>query len=95
MDERVLLSAIGGDGSGFEQIGLDVIEAHDKQLTSYAVERMKQIDHLTMYGPEEGRFGLVTFNLDTIHPHDLATVLDTNKTIQYFRGARLTEGFCF
>ncbi|MFP4977838.1 cysteine desulfurase [Paenibacillus sp. CN-4] len=60
-----------------EQIGLDVIEAHDKQLTSYAVERMKQIDHLTMYGPEEGRFGLVTFNLDTIHPHDLATVLDT------------------
>lgn len=60
-----------------EQIGLDVIEAHDKQLTSYAVERMKQIDHLTMYGAEEGRFGLVTFNLDTIHPHDLATVLDT------------------
>ncbi|MFB6366951.1 cysteine desulfurase [Paenibacillus elgii] len=60
-----------------EQIGLDVIEAHDKQLTSYAVERMKQIEHLTMYGPEEGRFGLVTFNLDTIHPHDLATVLDT------------------
>lgn len=60
-----------------EQIGLDVIEAHDKQLTSYAIERMKQIDHLTMYGPEEGRFGLVTFNLDTIHPHDLATVLDT------------------
>ncbi|MBR2564377.1 MAG: cysteine desulfurase [Bacillus sp. (in: Bacteria)] len=60
-----------------EQIGLDVIEAHDKQLTSYAVERMKQIDHVTMYGPEEGRFGLVTFNLDTIHPHDLATVLDT------------------
>lgn len=60
-----------------EQIGLDVIEAHDKLLTSYAVERMKQIEHLTMYGPEEGRFGLVTFNLGKIHPHDLATVLDS------------------
>ncbi|HIW34516.1 MAG TPA: SufS family cysteine desulfurase, partial [Candidatus Paenibacillus intestinavium] len=59
-----------------ELIGLDVIEAHDKQLTRYAVERMKQMEGLTIYGPEEGRFGLVTFNLDAIHPHDLATVLD-------------------
>ncbi|RUT36581.1 cysteine desulfurase [Paenibacillus zeisoli] len=75
----IIAGAIGlGAAIDFlEQIGLDVIEAHDKQLTSYAVERMKQIDHLTMYGTEEGRFGLVTFNLDTIHPHDLATVLDT------------------
>lgn len=53
-----------------EQIGLDVIEEHDKQLTRYVVERMKQIEHLTMYGPEKDRFGLVTFNLDKIHPHD-------------------------
>ncbi|NGP45106.1 cysteine desulfurase [Bacillaceae bacterium SIJ1] len=59
-----------------EQIGLDVIEAHDKQLTRYAVEQMKQIEHLTMYGPVEGRVGLVTFNVGKIHPHDLATVLD-------------------
>lgn len=74
----IIAGAIGlGAAIDFlEQIGLDVIEAHDKQLTSYAVERMKQIEHLTMYGPEEGRFGLVTFNLGTIHPHDLATVLD-------------------
>jgi len=74
----IIAGAIGlGAAIDFlEQIGLDVIEAHDKQLTSYAVERMKQIKHLTMYGPEEGRFGLVTFNLGTIHPHDLATVLD-------------------
>lgn len=73
-----IAGAIGlGAATDFlEQIGLDVIEAHDKQLTSYAVERMKQIEHLTMYGPEEGRFGLVTFNLGTIHSHDLATVLD-------------------
>lgn len=74
----IIAGAIGlGAAIDFlEQIGLDVIEAHDKQLTSFAVERMKQIEHLTMYGPEEGRFGLVTFNLGTIHPHDLATVLD-------------------
>ncbi|WP_313805338.1 cysteine desulfurase [Cytobacillus sp.] len=75
----IIAGAIGlGAAIDFlEEIGLDVIEAHDKQLTSYAVEQMKQIEHLTMYGPEEGRFGLVTFNLGKIHPHDLATVLDT------------------
>ncbi|WP_435367884.1 cysteine desulfurase [Paenibacillus lutimineralis] len=75
----IIAGAIGlGAAIDFlEQIGLDVIEAHDKLLTSYAVERMKQIEHLTMYGPEEGRFGLVTFNLGKIHPHDLATVLDS------------------
>lgn len=75
----IIAGAVGlGSAIDFlEQIGLDVIEAHDKLLTSYAVERMKQIEHLTMYGPEEGRFGLVTFNLGTIHPHDLATVLDS------------------
>lgn len=59
-----------------QQVGLDVIEAHDKQLTRYAVERMKQMENLTLYGPEEGRVGLVTFNYASIHPHDLATVLD-------------------
>ena len=75
----IIAGAVGlGSAIDFlEQIGLDVIEAHDKLLTSYAVERMKQIEHLTMYGPEEGRFGLVTFNLGMIHPHDLATVLDS------------------
>ncbi|MGI3452717.1 SufS family cysteine desulfurase, partial [Citrobacter arsenatis] len=53
----IIAGAIGlGAAIDFlEQIGLDVIAAHDKQLTSYAVERMKQIEHLTMYGPEEGR----------------------------------------
>jgi cysteine desulfurase/selenocysteine lyase len=61
-----------------EGIGLDSIEKHDKQLTSYAVERMKQIEDVTMYGPDDGRFGLVTFNLGNVHPHDLATVLDTH-----------------
>ncbi|MCP3809948.1 cysteine desulfurase [Paenibacillus sp. Lou8.1] len=75
----IIASAIGlGAAIDFlEQIGLDVIEAHDKQLTSYAVQRMKQIENLKIYGPEEGRLGLVTFNLGKIHPHDLATVLDT------------------
>ncbi|KYG91289.1 cysteine desulfurase [[Bacillus] sp. KCTC 13219] len=60
-----------------EGIGIDAIEKHDKQLTSYAVGQMKQIEDVTMYGPDDGRLGLVTFNLGNVHSHDLATVLDT------------------
>ncbi|WP_025717497.1 cysteine desulfurase [Paenibacillus sp. 1-18] len=60
-----------------EQIGLDAIAEHDRQLTRYAEEQMKRMEHLTIYGPTEGRVGLVTFNLDRIHSHDVATVLDT------------------
>lgn len=58
----IIAGAIGlGTAIDFlEGIGLDTIEKHDKQLTSYAVERMKQIEDVTMYGPDDGRFGLVT-----------------------------------
>jgi len=75
----IIAGAIGlGTAIDFlEGIGLDTIEKHDKQLTSYAVERMKQIEDVTIYGPDDGRFGLVTFNLGKVHPHDLATALDT------------------
>ncbi|MFG6116994.1 cysteine desulfurase [Halobacillus sp. MO56] len=57
------------------EIGLEEIEAHEHMLVDYAMDRMREIDGLTIYGPEE-RAGLVTFNLDDVHPHDVATVLD-------------------
>jgi cysteine desulfurase/selenocysteine lyase len=60
-----------------EQVGLDNIEAHEKQLTRYAIDRLSSIDGLTIFGPLEDRAGLVTFNLGDVHPHDVATVLDT------------------
>ena len=61
-----------------EDIGLDNIERHEHALAAYAMERMSEIDGLTIYGPldPEKRAGLVTFNLNDVHPHDLATVLD-------------------
>lgn len=59
-----------------ESVGMDVIEAHDRKLARYAAEQMSQIDGLTIYGPKTDRTGLVTFNLDDVHPHDVATVLD-------------------
>jgi len=61
-----------------EQIGMDNIERHEHKLVKYAMERLSEIDGITIYGPSaEQRAGLVTFNLGDVHPHDVATVLDT------------------
>ena len=63
-----------------ENIGLDNIERHEHELAAYVLERMKEIEGLTIYGPDnaEQRAGVITFNLEEVHPHDLATVLDMN-----------------
>lgn len=58
-----------------EEIGLDNIEAHERELAQYALERLQPIDGLTIYGPKE-RAGIVTFNMKGVHPHDVATVVD-------------------
>ncbi|WP_223068493.1 cysteine desulfurase [Paenibacillus caui] len=60
-----------------ESIGMDAIAAHEQQLANYAMDRLASIDGLTLYGPRNRKVGLVTFNLDDIHPHDVATVLDS------------------
>ena len=60
-----------------EQVGLDNIDRHEKKLTAYALDALSAIDGVTIYGPRQERAGLVTFNLGDVHPHDVATVLDT------------------
>ncbi|MBG9452377.1 cysteine desulfurase [Cytobacillus firmus] len=76
----IIAGAIGlGAAIDFlEQIGLDEIEAYEHKLAAYAMEKMSVIDGMTIYGPKEAskRAGLVTFNIDDVHPHDVATVLD-------------------
>ncbi|OPA80824.1 cysteine desulfurase [Paenibacillus selenitireducens] len=59
-----------------QEIGMDEIEQHEKQLSAYAYERLSEIEGITLYGPTKDRSGLVTFNLGEVHPHDVATVLD-------------------
>lgn len=58
-----------------EEIGLDNIEKHEHELAQYALERLSEVDGVTIYGPKH-RAGLVTFNIEEVHPHDVATVLD-------------------
>lgn len=61
-----------------EQIGLENIEAHEHKLAAYAMEKLSRIEGMTIYGPKDPglRAGVVTFNIDDVHPHDVATVLD-------------------
>ncbi|MEA0553489.1 cysteine desulfurase [Lysinibacillus irui] len=61
-------------------IGLDKIAEHEHKLAGYAMDQLETIDGLKIFGPRDPmkRCGLVTFNLDDVHPHDVATVLDMN-----------------
>jgi len=59
------------------EAGLDAIDEHEGRLAGYAYDRLSEIEGITVFGPKEGRVGLVTFNLGDVHPHDVATVLDT------------------
>ena len=60
------------------EIGLNEIEKHEHQMAAYAMDKMSSIEGLEIYGPADPqqRAGIVTFNLNDVHPHDVATVLD-------------------
>ncbi|MEH7401465.1 cysteine desulfurase [Gottfriedia acidiceleris] len=57
------------------EIGMDNIEKHEHEIANYALEQLSTVKGVTIYGPKH-RAGLVTFNVEDVHPHDVATVLD-------------------
>jgi len=59
-------------------IGMDVIAAHERQLTRYALDRLAEVPDLKVHGPRDValRGGAISFELADIHPHDIATILD-------------------
>jgi len=63
-----------------EGVGLEAIQAHEIALTSYAVEALRErYDEFTIYGPEpepNWRGGVISFGFGSVHPHDIAQVLD-------------------
>ena len=69
-----------GFGAGVDyvtDVGLEAIEQHEHELAAYALGRMAEIPGITLYGPPaDRRAGIVSFNLDTVHPHDVAQILD-------------------
>jgi cysteine desulfurase/selenocysteine lyase len=59
-----------------ESVGLDKIAEHEVALAQAAIDRLRQVEGLTVYGPREHRAGVVSFTYGDIHPHDIATILD-------------------
>jgi cysteine desulfurase/selenocysteine lyase len=57
-------------------VGMERIHTHERALTDYTIERLEEIEGLTVYGHAPGRGGAVSFNLENMHPSDLSTVLD-------------------
>ncbi|HFR3653946.1 TPA: cysteine desulfurase [Streptococcus suis] len=60
------------------EIGMDAIQAHEAELVDYVFPKLQAIPGLTIYGSQDlsKRTGVIAFNLDDLHPHDVATTLD-------------------
>lgn len=63
-----------------DSIGWDYIKTHEQKLMSQALEGLKSIPHVTVYGDlsPQRRHGVISFNVDEVHPHDTATLLDAD-----------------
>ena len=60
-----------------DDIGMERIERHERKLASYAYDRLTEQDDVEVYGPPgDDRGGLVAFNLDSVHAHDLSSILN-------------------
>ena len=62
-----------------EEIGFDQIKTHESELVSYTIEKLSQIEGLTLYSSKENNTGLFSFNIKNIHPHDVASILAENN----------------
>lgn len=61
-----------------ERLGMENIRQHEKELTGYVLQRLKEIGGVKIVGPFglENRIGVVSFVIDGVHAHDIAQVLD-------------------
>ena len=61
-------------------LGMDAVRAHEREITEYAYEALSDVEGLTIYGPPPSRrAGVISFSVDGIHPHDLATIADRDQ----------------
>ncbi len=60
-----------------QDLGMEAVHAHEQALVSYALDQMRQVQDLDIYGPDaHERGGVISFNLQGVHPHDMASILD-------------------
>jgi cysteine desulfurase/selenocysteine lyase len=61
-----------------DELNLDAVHAAEQDLTAYALERLEEVDGLRLFGPPAGeeRGGILSFELEGVHPHDVSEILD-------------------
>ena len=62
-------------------IGMDNVEKIEKDVLEYAMKELLKIDFITLYGPKEleKHAGVISFNVNKVHPHDVASILDSEN----------------
>jgi cysteine desulfurase/selenocysteine lyase len=68
---------LGAAVDWLQEIGIENVRAHERELTAYALERLGEVEGLTLHGPADAdrRAALVSFALAGIHPHDVAEII--------------------
>ncbi|WP_212375356.1 aminotransferase class V-fold PLP-dependent enzyme [Acetobacter persici] len=69
---------LGAAISWVEAIGFEAIAAHEAALTTHALARLADVPGLKVVGQPEERGGVISFTMEDVHPHDIATLLDRN-----------------
>ena len=71
-------AGLGAAVEWVESVGLEAIGEHERELTAYALPRLAEIPGLKIFGPTDmtDREGLISFEIDGIHPHDVSEILD-------------------
>jgi len=59
-----------------KSIGIENIVKHEKELTNYALEKLKKINSLNIIGNPKNKAGVISFTIKKIHPHDISTIVD-------------------
>jgi len=59
-----------------KSIGMDNITKHEKEITNYALEKLKKINSVKIIGNPKNKAGVIAFTIKGVHPHDIATILD-------------------
>lgn len=70
--------ALGAAIEYLDNLGLDNVHAHEQELVDYVLPKLQAIEGVTVYGPQDPsqHMGVISFNIDGLHPHDVATALD-------------------
>ncbi|AEU39814.1 cysteine desulfurase [Lactococcus cremoris] len=70
--------ALGAAIDYIQELGIDQIHQHEAELIDYVMPKLQNIEGLTIYGPKDNkkRSGVIAFNIEGLHPHDVATALD-------------------